>query len=99
MSSGAIPAVVHALAGGHTSLPDFAFASACTYQVFARGAPAKFAKTPFACALPSVPDDELHESPVNCAAIVIPTVLCSLAAQRFAAYWSALKRCAPRVVP
>src|SRR4051794_35506487 len=99
MSSDPMPAPVQALAGGHWSVPDFAFASACTYQVFACGAPEKFAKTPFACALPRTPEDALHESAVNCAAIVISTELWSFAAQRLAAYWSALKRCAPSVVP
>src|SRR6185295_408224 len=100
MSSESSPALVHELDGGQRSVCASAFASATGYQVPATGAPEKSRKYALAPAWPSVPLLTPHESvPSNLASIRTTWVLVSTAPQRSAAYWSAIRRCCPTVVP
>src|SRR5205823_2112474 len=84
---------------GSRSLPALELASATGYQVLPWGAPVKSASRAIGAAAPSTALVASQSSGVNEASITIGTGLLSEAAQTVAAYWNAISRCSPRVVP
>src|SRR5689334_21695993 len=86
-------------APGWRSPKNRRFASATWYQVFGCGAPGKFAQKPSAPVEPSVPDVGEQVSGIIRASMLIGTALSKSAAQIDAAYWKAIIRCWPSVVP
>src|SRR5262245_33134640 len=87
------------LVPGARSEPASLLASACGYQVPANGALVKSRTSVLAPAEPSVALTAEQLSGSIEASTVTATALLRRAPHRSAAYWKAIRRCAPRVVP